>query len=298
VRESGELRSRRIALLCGLLLLTGGCATVPFEQTGALSSYQGLETSNGVLTRARISVNSDGLQAAKTLRLLSTSFSDGAARAGLSDLQRNLVANAIDRGMCLGAGERFRIVGPGEPADLTVHATVTYVGLTDEALAGVSRAASIGTSVAEKVLMPASVPVSIPAPRIPFGLGALAVEVEALDQRGAQQAAMIWARGADAFTSKPKVSKTGDAYDLARSFAGDFSGLLVTGASPFMKLPSIPSLQSMGAMLGGAPKDAACEAFGRAPGIKGFIGDTIGLPPEWTDKGRASDGNRADPPGR
>jgi hypothetical protein len=36
------------SLLCG-----GGCATIPVEQTGVLSSYQKLETSDGILTHAR-----------------------------------------------------------------------------------------------------------------------------------------------------------------------------------------------------------------------------------------------------
>ena len=42
---------------------------------------------------------------------------------------------------------------------------------------------------------------------------------------------MVWARGADIITSKPKVSTAGDAYDLAKAFADDFSKLVVTAAS-------------------------------------------------------------------
>ena len=37
------------------IFLTAGCATVPFEQTGALSSYENLVSADGVLTRARVS---------------------------------------------------------------------------------------------------------------------------------------------------------------------------------------------------------------------------------------------------
>ncbi len=37
--------------------------------------------------------------------------------------------------------------------------------------------------------------------------------------------------------------------------------------------------------LGEAPLDPDCEAFGRAPGIDGILGDYVGLPPEYTDKG-------------
>jgi hypothetical protein len=93
------------------------------------------------------------------------------------------------------------------------------------------------------------------------------MEAEALDQNGQQEAAIIWARGADALTSKPKVSSAGDAYDLAKSFADDFSKQLVKAASPFDTLPSLLSMQAVYSMLGGAPKEATCDRFGRGPGI-------------------------------
>jgi hypothetical protein len=271
-------------------LFAGGCATVPFEQSGSLSSYKTLAPSDGILTRAWVSANKDELLAAKSVRIAPTSLSESASKAGLSDAQRKMVANAIDRAMCIGFADRFHVATTGESADLSVHAVITYVGLTDETAAGVSRAATIGVSVAEKVFAP--VPVPIPTPRIPIGLGGLAVEAEALDPAGRQQAAIIWARGADAFTSKPKVSKAADAYDLASSFASDFSQLLVTGASPFQKLPSLPSVHSISAMFGGPPKEVACEAFGRGPGVPGLLGGMVGLPPEWTDKGAVSDDRR------
>jgi hypothetical protein len=279
------LRGSKIRLLWRLsaLFLTGSCATVPLEQTGSLSSYEGLARSDGILTRARISVNKSEVMAARTVGLAPTSFSAPAAMAGLSEAQRSMVANAIDRLMCIGLSDRFRIVAVGEQADLRVRAVITYVGLTDEKIAGASRVVSIGASVAEKVLLP--VPVPMPMPRIPFGLGGLSVEAEALDRSGRQKAAMIWARGADALTSRPKVSTAADAYDLAKSFADDFSRLLVMASSPFKTLPPLPSINSVSTMFGGAPKEAACELFGRGPGLPGLIGDSIGLPPEWTDKG-------------
>jgi hypothetical protein len=221
--------------------------------------------------------------AAKTVRIVPTSFSGSASKAGLSEMQRAMVSNVIDRSMCIGLSDRFRLVAETAPADLSVHAEITHVVLTDEMMAGASRAVSVGASVAEKLLVP--FPMPVPVPRIPIGLGGLSVEAEALDQNGQQEAAIIWARGADALTSKPKVSSAGDAYDLAKSFAGDLSALLVTGASPFKTLPSLPSLHAVGSMLGGPPREAICDRFGRGPGIPGLIADSIGLPPEWTDKG-------------
>ena len=77
-------------------------------------------------------------------------------------------------------------------------------------------------------------------------------------------------------------------YDGPVSRAVAFEKLLVKGETPFGKLPSLPSIEKLGASLGGAPKYPACEAFGRSPGLVGMLGDGIGLPPDWTDKGAAA----------
>jgi hypothetical protein len=52
-----------------------------------------------------------------------------------------------------------------------------------------------------------------------------------------------------------------------------------------MELPSLPSWQKINSTMGFAPKYAACENYGRSPGIAGFVGGELGLPPEWTDSG-------------
>jgi hypothetical protein len=88
------------------------------------------------------------------------------------------------------------------------------------------------------------------------------------------------------------VSPAGDAYDLAASFGDDFSKLLVSGASPFKTLPSLPSMRRVGSLLGGAPKESACEPYGRGPGVVRLMGSMIGLPPEWTDTGAQVDAQR------
>ena len=91
-------------------LLLAGCATVPLEQSGSLSSYEGLAQSDGLLTRARISVNKSNVFSAKTVQIVPTSFTRAASEAGLSEMQRDMVANAIDRSMCIGLSDRFKLV--------------------------------------------------------------------------------------------------------------------------------------------------------------------------------------------
>jgi hypothetical protein len=258
--------------------MTSGCATAPLERSGSLVSYDNLTPSDGLLTKSQVRISKADVLAAKTARIEPTAFTVAAASQPFSDKQRSLIKNAINRAMCFTLSERFRMVAPTEAADLSVRAVITHIAPTDATAAGVSKVASVVPSV----VAPG---VPIPVPRLPIGLGSLSVEAEARDRSGSQKAAMIWARGANSFTSPPRVSTDGDAYDLAGTFGDDFGKFLVTAESPFGKVSAPPSIDRLKATLGGAPKEAVCEAFGRAPGLPGMIGERIGLPPDWTDQG-------------
>ena len=261
-----------------IVSLLPGCASVPLVQGGGLSSYERLTPSDGKITKSRLHVRKEQVMAAKTINIAPTLFPQSAAPT-LSSKQRALVANAVDRALCVSLSDRFNVVRADAPADLSVRATITKATPTNEVAAGVSVAASIGSKFID-------MGVPVPIPRVPIGLGNLSIEAEAIDLSGQQQAAMLWGRGATAFFSSPKVSKASDAYDLAKAFGEDFAELLVKGESPFESIGiSIPSWQKINSSIGFAPKYAACENFGRSPGIVGFAGDKMGLPPEWTDKG-------------
>jgi hypothetical protein len=197
-----------------------------------------------------------------------------------------LIANAVDRSLCTGLSRRFQIAAAAQPADLTVRAFVTRIIPTDEIAAAASSVTSVGMTVVKAAGV---VTAPIPSLRFPIGLGGLALEAEALDRTGSQKAAIIWARGANSF-SRPRASRAGDAYEFASAFGDDFSKLLVTGASPFKTLPSLPTMDGIHSALGGAPKESACEAFGRGPGVPGLMGGALGLPPELTDKGAPASG--------
>jgi hypothetical protein len=278
----GRARDARSFLAVGfaaaIVASLSGCASAPLTKGGSLSSYDGMVSSDGMLAKSLVRVSKDDVLAARTVRIEPTVFAR-AASPTLSQEQRMLVTNAVDRALCVGLSERFQMVGPNQPADLTTRVLVTQAAPTNEVAAGTSKAVSI---------VPAALGVPAPMPRLPIGLGSLSLEAEAQDRAGRQQAAMIWARGANSFTNSPMVSTAGDAYDLAGSFSSDFSQLLVTGASPFGKAPSLPSFEKIGSSLGGKPKYEACEAFGRNPGVVGMVARGLGLPPEWSDKGAPS----------
>jgi hypothetical protein len=273
----GRHNSMAIAMLT-LVSLLPGCATAPLVQGGGLSSYGELTPSDGKITKSSLHVRKEQVLAAKTVNIAPTVFPPSVAPT-LSNEQRVLVANAVNRALCVSLSDRFNVVTPDVPAELTVRAAVTQATETDEVAAGFSVAASIGAKFVET-------PVPIPTPRIPIGLGNLSIEAEAVDRSGRQQAAMLWGRGATVFFSSPKVSKASDAYDLAAAFGEDFATLLVKGESPFKTTGvNIPSWEKVGSKMGLAPKHLACESYGRSPGLAGWVGGKIGLPPEWTDRG-------------
>jgi hypothetical protein len=272
-------------IVLAMVSLLPACATAPLVQGSRLSSYEGMTPSNGWIAKSRVHVKKEQVLAAKTINIQSTAFPPTVAPT-LSNQQRDLVANAVDRALCVTLSDRFRVVRPDEPADLTVRASITHAKETNKVAAGVSVAASIGMNFVDTA-------VPIPISRVPIGLGNLSIEAEAIDARGQQQASMLWGKGATAFFSSPRVSKASDAYDLAAEFGDDFGDLLVKGQSPFDKagigLPSwrkfVPSWHKIKSSMGLAPKYAACESYGRSPGIVGKLGNKIGLPPEWTDRG-------------
>ena len=259
------------------VLSLAGCASAPLTTSGSLASYDSLTPAEGVVTHSRLRVDKADVLAARSVTIVPTSFSNDALRAELNDKQRHVIANAVDRSVCIGLSDRFNVVPSGQAADLAVHVTVTDVTVTDAAVAGASKVASIVpmflTGGASHIMVP----------RIPLGMGSLSVEAEARDMRGQQKAAIVWARGADMLTSTPRVSASGDPYDLASEFGADFSKLLITGDNPFDKSLSLPSAQRVQSSLGGKPKYAACDAFGRSgvPAVLG--GKVLGSPPEWVD---------------
>jgi Protein of unknown function (DUF3313) len=267
-----------VAVVVCLLLGLGvaGCSSVPLTQTGSLSSYSRLGPEKGRLTKSRSFADAPALLAATSVAILPATVSPAAADRVRDPAQEKLVSNALDRALCIGLSDKYRVVRPGEPADLTVRATITDIVPTGKVAAGISKVTTLGTS--------AVLPVGVP--RLPIGLGGLAVEGEALDASGVQRAAIVWSRGANSITNSPRVSEVGDAYGLAGTFANEFSRMLVKGRETTGVSFDLPSSQRLNSQLGGAPKYAACDAFGRAPGVGGFVANAVGAPPSWADSAK------------
>ena len=265
---------RLMGLAAPCILMLSGCASVPLQDGGTLTSYSKLGDTKGNLSKARIFVDGQGLASVKRVSIVPTRFTSRAASKIESPADRALVSNVLDRALCIALSDKYEIVPTSQHADLIIRSAVTDVVPTDKAMAGAATAITLGSS--------AFLPVA--APRLPIGLGGLAVEAEAVDNKGVQRAAVIWARGANSIQNSPLVSEVGDAYALASTFAIDFSRTLILGKEPEMLDISLPSGQWIQSWFGGEPKYAACEAFGRAPGLSGIVAAKFGAPPEWTDK--------------
>ncbi|MVA26359.1 DUF3313 domain-containing protein [Agrobacterium vitis] len=275
-REAKRAGRSRLSVILPLAFGLGlsGCGSVPLTTSGSLKSYDKLGPVEGKLSKSRVFLDEQTLLMARSIAISPTKLSPQARSKLHEPGSDRLVSNALDRALCIDLSDRFRVVRPGEPADLTVQAEITDIVPTGKLAAGVSKVTTLGTS--------AVLPVGIP--RLPIGLGGLAVEAEALTPQGTQVAAIVWSRGANSITNGPRVSEVGDAYGLASAFAGQFSQMLQKGQKPSGINLSLPSGQKLKSGLGGAPKNAACEAFGRAPGIGGMVGTMVGAPPSWSDK--------------
>jgi hypothetical protein len=265
---------RLAAIALPLTLLIAGCTSVELKEAGTLTSYDQLGSSKGKFTKSRTYVDAASLSTVETVSIVPATFSLAAASRVKSPQDRVLVTKALDRAVCVALSDKYIVVAPGQTADLTVRAVVTDIVVTNKTMAGVSTAVSLGSS--------AVLPVGIP--RLPAGLGGLAIEAEAVDPKGVQRAAVVWSKGANSITNNARVSEVGDAYSLAADFGSYFAGLIITGKEPKGLQFSLPSGQRVKSALGGKPKYAACDAFGRSPGVLGMVADKVGAPPGWTDK--------------
>lgn len=138
--------------------------------------YAQLSPAKGKFTKSRTFVDATGLAGVKTVAIVPTTFSFAASSRVTSERDRALVSNALDRAICVALSDKYRIAALGQPADMTVRTVITDLVPTDKTMAGVSTAVTLGSGFV--------LPVSVP--RLPFGLGGLAVEAEAVDSSGVQ----------------------------------------------------------------------------------------------------------------
>lgn len=153
-------------------------------------------------------VDAPRVQAATSVGLPQVRIGEGAVGEGITPAQAALVANRAARDTCQQLARRYRI--DPETPDLEIEIVVTAIAPTSSGAAGAS--AVLG--------------VFVPGPfRLPAGLGGFAAD-GAVRARGEDVVVLRWAEGAGAITEDAKVSRIGDAYQLAGDFADDLAKAL------------------------------------------------------------------------
>ena len=202
-------RLLRLAVMGGVTLTLGACATAAPDRSGFLSGYEGLQVRDKA-GRAQIREFRDpaALTKVRKVSLVPAVLSEGAdTRSPMTAQERNVVLREIDAQLCFELSERFEIV-PAEQADADVRAAVTWFEPTGRFASAASAASGF----------------FIPGPiglRVPGTLGGLGVEAEMRATSGnGQIAAIAWARRAMAVgTDNPSLSRLGDALQFAEPFA-------------------------------------------------------------------------------
>lgn len=270
------MRSRlrvRITLLA-LALLVSGCADATLTRTGSISSYDHLRPADGLVAKALVHVDHARLKNVRSVHFGGLDYAPTAQTTGLSETERQLIRTALNRALCNQLAAHFTLAPTKAQADITIDGAITLAKPTDS----VAASASAVTSVATTALLFAPLPA-----RIPIGMGSLSLEAEARDTEGRQVAAMVWARGADAVTTRARASAAGDAYELSTRFASDFTALVVRGEAPDTVSLSglMPTEAGLVYAIGGKPVTPACAVYGNGTGLVGSIAGTLGTPPEW-----------------
>lgn len=93
---------KAVSVKAVIVLGFSGCATAPLETSGSLASYDGLAPVSGVVTQSKLRSNKADVLAATSVTIVPTSFSGTAARVGLTEKQRRVIANAVDRSVGIG----------------------------------------------------------------------------------------------------------------------------------------------------------------------------------------------------
>lgn len=261
---------RTFVLLSAALLLMA-CASAPKPTASGLPTAKPMTTlKDEAYAKAERFVDAEAVLAARSVGLPRVRIAEGAAGEGITPTQAALVANRAARDTCVQLARRYRI--DPEAADLELEIVVTAIAPTSSGAAGMS--ALLG--------------VFVPGPfRLPAGLGGFAAD-GAVRAGGDEIVVLRWAEGAGAITEDAKVSRIGDAYQLAGDFADDFAKALIDplGAEGDAR-----------ATLNAAEREAGsarCVArFGRASVAGRGASFLLPLSPEAIDAGARDDG--ADP---
>jgi hypothetical protein len=248
---NSRLPRKAVLMVASASLLLGACATRPTTQSGFLSTYDGMNTTEGTV-RAKIEQRRNDVLATDVtmVRIAPTTLAPNAEVAeGIDDKELGLVRTELEAQLCFALSRRFLIV-----ADPTASGA-TDIAVAISALDRTSPTASAASAVFSRV---------IPGPgsiRLPFGRGGMVVEAQATMAQG-EVAAMVWSRGAGVAFDRGSLSEVGDAHRYAAQFADDFTQFLAGAQRPQQAVPEPDPCAAYGTRL-----DLARRAAGIGLGL-------------------------------
>jgi hypothetical protein len=205
---------RYLPLAIASIVLLGGCASAPKAASGSLIAADAtMEHTRGQPQSLRERrLDRAAIAQARTVHIQAPVFA-GDVGVPLTPREREVLLAGLARKLCLRIADYFEVVSADRPADLVIRSEITGVGVTSL------------TAAAASLVGGALSPVPF-TPRLPAGLGGLAVNVIAQRNDGSEVLALRWAQGANAFTTDATPSRIGDAYELADELATDMRKLL------------------------------------------------------------------------
>jgi hypothetical protein len=204
-----------LCLIFLLAFLATGCAATGLQQTDTLSDYRNLQPGERRLLQVREWVDPQAMQSVDAIYIPQAGIVPGVVEgSGVDPVRFNRVVGKLTQTMCrrLARGG-FEITDDPALASHQLRMNVTGFETTNRVSAGASRL--IGFAIPGPL-----------SPRIPIGIGALAVEGEMLDSSDAQIAALAWS-SRNHLVSSGGFSEIGDGYALAQVFADSFGDLIV-----------------------------------------------------------------------
>jgi hypothetical protein len=251
-----------LVLALGLAILQG-CASAPKPAMLGIASDRPLTTQRDTTyAQSERYVDSEAVLTVQRVGLPRVRVGESAAGEGITPLQADLVANRAARDVCTRLGRHFAL--DDAAPELDIELVITALRPTSSGAAGAS--AILG--------------VFVPGPfRLPAGLGGFAADGVAR-RSGKDLLVLRWAEGAGAITEDAKVSRIGDAYQLAADFAADFAkGLIDPRGSEGDNRPRVDAKVR-------AANDALCLArFGKASMAGRGASLILPLSPEAIDDG-------------
>lgn len=236
--------------LCIMLGLLSACSTIP-EDKGSLSNYTNLDKTSGVASKFKSFSDKEKLKNYNSIYIAPTII-DQKVLDKVGDARIDLVANLIDRTICMNLAKSYEILGAQSDNALSMKLYITDFEPTGRAASTISSAILV---------------------RVPIGLGMLSAEGEITANDAGQLMAIQWSHKAAPVLTTGGLSKISDAYSFASEFANKTSKLAQPEGDRNNQDDIIKLRQKF-----------CIDNYGKGTAAMGL--SQIGAPPEMFDKGK------------